>query len=172
VTALIIKGRVWVFGDNISTDLIFPTKYKHVALGNKEMMGQFAMTGADPDFPKKVKLGDIIVAGKNFGCGSSREQAATALKKVGIGVLIGESFGRIFFRNCINYALPPLRCKGLLEHVKEGDELQVDFDKAVMTNLANGYSVGFDRLPDFMLEIIQAGGLLAHGAKILKHAEG
>lgn len=167
---MIIKGRAWLFGDNISTDDIFPNRCKHLCLDNKELMGQYAMTGADPKFPKKVQKGDIIISPINFGCGSSREQAAICLKQVGIGAVISGSFGRIFYRNCINNALPVIRCSSTIDilDVKEGDIIGIDLEQGVITNTKNNKTQKFEKMPEFLLNIIKEGGLIAHGRKLLK----
>jgi len=156
---MIIRGRVWKFGDNINTDLIYPGPYLKEFLPYDEM-AKHAMEGVDPNFSKKVKKGDIIVAGRNFGCGSSREEAVTCLKAVGIGGILAESFARIFFRNAINIGLPVLECKGLLHKVKEGDLLEVDFKSGTIKNISTGEEIKTQPLPDFIIEILNKGGLL------------
>ncbi|EHP83874.1 Isopropylmalate/citramalate isomerase small subunit [Methanotorris formicicus] len=161
----IIKGRVWKFGDNIDTDAILPARY--LVYTTEEELAKFAMTGADPDFPKKVKKGDIIVGGKNFGCGSSREHAPIGLKGAGISLVIAESFARIFYRNAINIGLPLLECKDISKHVKEGDILEVDLDKGTIKNLTTGEELKAQKLPEFMMEILNDGGLMPHLKKKL-----
>jgi 3-isopropylmalate/(R)-2-methylmalate dehydratase small subunit len=161
----VIKGRVWKFGDNIDTDAILPARY--LVYTTEEELAKFAMTGADPDFPKKVKKGDIIVGGKNFGCGSSREHAPIGLKGAGISLVIAESFARIFYRNAINIGLPLLECKDITKHVKEGDILEVDLDKGIIKNLTTGEELKAQKLPEFMMEILNDGGLMPHLKKKL-----
>ncbi|AEF95683.1 3-isopropylmalate dehydratase small subunit [Methanotorris igneus] len=161
----VIKGRAWVFGDNIDTDAILPARY--LVYTTEEELAKFAMTGADPDFPKKVKKGDIIVGGKNFGCGSSREHAPIGLKGAGISLVIAESFARIFYRNAINIGLPLLECKDITKHVKEGDILEVDLDKGIIKNLTTGEELKAQKLPEFMMEILNDGGLMPHLKKKL-----
>ena len=119
-----IKGRVWKFGDNVDTDAILPARY--LIYTDPEELAKYAMTGIDEEFPKKVNKGDIIVAGRNFGCGSSREHAPIGLKALGISLVIAESFARIFYRNAINIGLPLMECKGISKKVDEGDILEVD----------------------------------------------
>jgi 3-isopropylmalate dehydratase small subunit len=114
-----IKGRVWKYGDNVNTDVIFPGKYTYTVSDPAEM-AQYAMEDLDPRFAKEVKPGDVVVAGANFGCGSSREQAVTCLKMAGVGAIIGKSFARIYYRNCINNALPALTCAEAVDALKGG----------------------------------------------------
>lgn len=154
-----IQGRVWVFGDDVNTDLIFPNKYKHVVLDDVPKAGQFAMIGADPDFPKKIAKGDIIVAGKNFGCGSSREYAPIAIKYAGISAVIAKSFGRIFFRNAINIGLPPLICPDS-EGIHEGDLISVDIEAGKIFDTTSIQTFQFTPIPDFLYRILESGGLI------------
>lgn len=158
----LIVGQVWKFGDSINTDEIIPGKY----LRNKDMQifAAHAMEGIDPEFTKKFRFGDIIVAGTNFGCGSSREQAPLALKYAGISCVIAKSFARIFFRNAINIGLP------LIEvdiECQEGDEVKVDLVKGEVTVSERNIFKG-NKLPDFLLEILNDGGLVAHRRKVTK----
>ncbi|HIP91038.1 MAG TPA: 3-isopropylmalate dehydratase small subunit [Methanothermococcus okinawensis] len=155
-----IEGRAWVFGDNIDTDAILPARY--LVYTTEEELAKYAMTGIDPEFPKKAKKGDIIVGGKNFGSGSSREHAPMGLKGLGISLVIAESFARIFYRNAINIGLPLLECKGIREHVKDGDVLRVDFNRGVVKNLTTGVELKAQKLPDFMMEILKDGGLIPY----------
>jgi methanogen homoaconitase small subunit len=151
----IIRGKIWVFGDDIDTDVIIPGKYLRTT--DMQVFADHAMEGIDPDFSKKVKPGDIIVGGNNFGCGSSREQAALALKYAGVACVVAKSFGRIFFRNSINVGLPlmeaDVRCK-------EGDEMEVYLENGKVT--VNGISYKGNKLPEFLLEILSDGGLVPH----------
>ena len=155
-----IIGRVWKFGDDIDTDVIIPGKY----LRTKEMQtfAAHAMEGVDPEFAKNVKPGDIIVAGTNFGCGSSREQAPLALKYAGVACVIAKSFARIFFRNAINVGLPLLEAD---VDCQEGDEVRIDLLKGEVTLPEKGIIKG-NKLPDFLLEILTDGGLVAHRKKV------
>jgi methanogen homoaconitase small subunit len=155
-----IIGRVWKFGDSIDTDLIIPGKY----LRTREMriFAAHAMEGVDPEFAKKVKPGDIIVAGTNFGYGSSREQAPLALKHAGVSCIIAKSFARIFFRNAINIGLPLLEAD---IDCQEGDIIRVDLLKGEVVVPQKGIFTG-NKLPDFLLEILTDGGLVAHRKKL------
>ena len=155
-----IIGRVWKFGDSIDTDLIIPGKY----LRTREMkiFAAHAMEGVDPEFAKKVKSGDIIVAGTNFGYGSLREQAPLALKHAGVSCIIAKSFARIFFRNAINIGLPLLEAD---IDCQEGDIIRVDLLKGEVVVPQKGIFTG-NKLPDFLLEILTDGGLVAHRKKL------
>jgi methanogen homoaconitase small subunit len=155
-----IVGRVWKFGNDIDTDVIIPGKYLRTK--DMQVFAAHAMEGIDPEFAKKVSLGDIIVAGTNFGCGSSREQAPLALKHAGVACIVAKSFARIFFRNAINIGLPLLEADVDCE---EGDEVEIDLLKGEIRVIGNGTFKG-NRLPDFLLEILTAGGLVAHRRKI------
>jgi methanogen homoaconitase small subunit len=155
-----IVGRVWKFGNDIDTDVIIPGKYLRTK--DMQVFAAHAMEGIDPEFAKKVTPGDIIVAGTNFGCGSSREQAPLALKHAGVACIVAKSFARIFFRNAINIGLPLLEADVDCE---EGDEVEIDLLKGEIKVLGNGTFKG-NRLPDFLLEILTAGGLVAHRRKI------
>jgi methanogen homoaconitase small subunit len=150
-----IKGRTWVFGDDIDTDVIIPGKYLRTT--DMQVFANHAMEGIDPDFPKKVKPGDIVVGGNNFGCGSSREQAALALKYAGVACVVAKSFGRIFFRNAINVGLPLMEAD---VQCHEGDEMEVDLENGKVT--VNGEQYIGNKLPDFLLEILSDGGLVPH----------
>jgi 3-isopropylmalate/(R)-2-methylmalate dehydratase small subunit len=150
-----ITGRIWKLGDNIDTDVIYPGKYLPIIVS--EEMALHALEGYDPEFPKKIKRGDIIVAGKNFGCGSSREQAATCLKYAGIAAIIAKSFSRLIFRNAINQGLPVIT-SDIVDEVKEGDEITIDFAKGIIT-----YPTGqktFPALPEMVMNILREGGLI------------
>ena len=158
---MIIKGRAWKFGDNISTDHIIPGKYKFKTLDFKEL-AQHAMEGIDPEFSRKVQPGDIIVAGRNFGCGSSREQAPLVLKHAGVGAVVARSFARIFFRNSINVGLPVVICPEAYEAVEQGELLEVNLAEGMLKNLSKGTIFNFKPLPDFLLKILLDGGLVEH----------
>jgi 3-isopropylmalate/(R)-2-methylmalate dehydratase small subunit len=153
----VIKGKVFVYGDDINTDVIFPGKYTYTVTEPKEI-AMHAMEDEDPDFVKQVVPGDIIIAGKNFGCGSSREQAAFCFKYLGMGAIIAESYSRIYFRNCINAGLPSLEIKGLLDKVKKGDVVEIDTEKGTVL-LPDGSKVSFPPLPPEVDQIMQKGGL-------------
>jgi methanogen homoaconitase small subunit len=154
-----IVGRVWKFGDDIDTDVIIPGKYLRTK--DMQVFAAHAMEGIDPEFAKKVKPGDIIVAGSNFGCGSSREQAPLALKHAGITCIVAKSFARIFFRNAINVGLPLMEAD---IECREGDEIRIDLLKGEVTVPEKGTFRG-NKLPDFLLQILADGGLVAHRKK-------
>jgi 3-isopropylmalate/(R)-2-methylmalate dehydratase small subunit len=154
---MIIKGRVHKFADNINTDDIIAAKY--LDSQDEKFLGSKCMENIDPQFSKKVKKGDIIVAGKNFGCGSSREHAPLSIKGCGISLVIAESFARIFYRNCINLGLPILVCKASSQ-IQEGDLLEVDLKKGLMKNLTRNKIFHSEKFPSFMEEIIKRGGLI------------
>lgn len=153
-----LKGRAWKFGDNINTDDIIAAKYLNL-IDPKEL-GRHCMESIDENFARNAAEGDIIVAGKNFGCGSSREHAPLAIKGCGISFVVAETFARIFYRNCINMGLSILECSGLAQDVKDGDEVEVDMDKRSVRNLTQNKSYMALPFPGFMKELIQTGGLM------------
>ena len=153
-----IKAKAVVFGNNIDTDVILPGKY--LILVDPYALAEHALEGLDTDFVNKAKPGIILIGGKNFGCGSSREQAPLALKYSGVKCVIAESFARIFFRNAINIGLPVIECKGISTAVKNGDELAVDFEAGKIENLTNGKKFQVEKLPQFILQILADGGLI------------
>ncbi|MCX8182406.1 MAG: 3-isopropylmalate dehydratase small subunit [Candidatus Methanomethyliaceae archaeon] len=152
-----IKGKVWLFGDNIDTDVILPGKY--LVLTDPNELAKHALEGLVQDFYKKISKGDIIVAGKNFGCGSSREHAPLALKYAGVGAVVAESFSRIFFRNSINIGLPAVISKGARGIIKENEHISIHLDEGYILR-ENGEKLPIERYPDFLLEILKDGGLL------------
>lgn len=154
-----IEGEVWKFGDDISTDLIISGKYKFKTL-DMGKLSEHAMEGADPKFSEKVEEGDVIVAGENFGCGSSREQAPLVLKELGIGAIISKFFARIFFRNAINVGIPVIEHEEIPDMVEEGDRLKIDLEDGKLENLSTGETFDIEPLPDFMLQILEDGGLV------------
>ncbi|MHA1595018.1 MAG: 3-isopropylmalate dehydratase small subunit [Candidatus Baldrarchaeia archaeon] len=154
-----IKGRAWKFGDDINTDLIIAGKYKYDTLDMKEL-AKHAFEAIRPGFSDAVKPGDIIVAGKNFGSGSSREQAPLVIKALGIGAVVAKSFARIFYRNAINIGLPVITCEKAYDAVTEGDELEIDVEKGIIKNLTSGQTLGFRPLPEFMIRILKEGGIV------------
>ena len=154
----LISGKVWKFGDNIDTDVIIPGKYLRTT--DMNVFASHVMEGIDPEFSQKVKKGDIIVAGKNFGCGSSREQAPLALKHAGIACVVAESFARIFFRNAINVGLPIIEAKIECE---EGDIIEIDLERGQVKN--RNFTFTGTKLPDFLREILSDGGLVEHRKK-------
>jgi methanogen homoaconitase small subunit len=151
----LISGKIWKFGDNIDTDVIIPGKYLRTT--DMSVFAAHAMEGIDPDFPQKVQNGDIIVAGKNFGCGSSREQAPLALKHAGIACVVAESFARIFFRNAINVGLPIIEAK---PDCNEGDSIDINLGEGTVSCKNNTYPGS--KLPDFLRDILADGGLVEH----------
>src|SRR5437660_12905417 len=151
------RGRVWTFGDDISTDHIIAGKY--LGTTDPKVFAEHAFEAVDPTWAKKVQPGDLIVAGANFGCGSSREQAPIALRTLGISAIIANSFARIFFRNAINLGFPVIECVGLREHVKPGDGIELDLASGEV-RLPSGEMVRFTALPPNVLEILEAGGLV------------
>jgi len=152
-----VMGKVWKFGDNINTDFICPGPMMRLPL---DQLGQAAMAGINPDFHKRVSKNDVIVAGKNFGSGSSRELAPLALKKAGIGAVVAEYFARIFFRNCIAMGLPILECRGISEKVEEGDTVQIDVAKGEIINVTKKEKYVGTKYPKEFLEIFEAGGIV------------
>ncbi|NPA15511.1 MAG: 3-isopropylmalate dehydratase small subunit [Deferribacteres bacterium] len=155
-----IKGRVWKFGDHIDTDVIIPARYLNTS--DPYELAKHCMEDADPEFASKVKEGDIIVAGENFGCGSSREHAPIAIKYAGISCVVAKSFARIFFRNAFNTGLPIVECPEAVEKTDEGDELLVDLEAGKIVNLTKGLEFEIEPIPDFMMELLKAGGLIPY----------
>lgn len=153
-----VTGTVHKYGDNVDTDVIIPARYLNTA-DHKELASH-CMEDIDKDFVKNVKEGDIIVATENFGCGSSREHAPIAIKASGISCVIATTFARIFYRNAINTALPILECKEASERIENGDKVEVNFDTGVITNLTKNETYQAQPFPQFMKDIINAGGLL------------
>ena len=151
------KGTVHKFGDNVDTDVIIPARYLNKS--DEAWLASHCMEDIDKDFVKNVKPGDIIVANKNFGCGSSREQAPSVLKALGIKAVIAKSFARIFYRNSINIGLPVIVCKDLYEHVEDGG--QADLDLSAGTVTVDGQVFSCTKLPEYMQNILNAGGLIA-----------
>ncbi|MEM3519969.1 MAG: 3-isopropylmalate dehydratase small subunit [Candidatus Hadarchaeales archaeon] len=158
--------KAFVYGDNISTDDIIAGRYlsKH----DPKWWGSHAMENIDPEFTKKVERGDVIIGGKNFGCGSSREQAPIALKEAGVAAVVAESFARIFYRNAINQGLPVLTCPGIKGKFKSGDKVSVDFVKGEVKNLTTEETFKTQPLPEFILEILRAGGLTPYMRRKMK----
>jgi 3-isopropylmalate/(R)-2-methylmalate dehydratase small subunit len=160
----VIRGRIWKFGDDVDTDQIYPGKY--LPLTDKSEMGRHAMEGVPgrEDFAKAVNPGDIIVAGKNFGCGSSREHAPAALKESGISVVIARSFARIFYRNSVNMALPVLECEAI-DGLSEGDTIEVNLQTGEITNLRSSEACRCSPFSGLELDILEAGGLIQYLSK-------
>ena len=152
---MIIEGTVIVYGDNVDTDVIIPARYLNTS--DAQELATHCMEDLDPTFIYRVKAGDIIVAGENFGCGSSREHAPLAIKASGIGAVVAKSFARIFYRNAINIGLPIIECNAQIE---QGDQIEIDFEKGELRNLTKQSTSQFVPFPDFLQTIIEAGGLL------------
>ena len=152
-----ITGKVWNFGANIDTDVIIAARYLNSS--DPEHLAKYVMEDADPEFPKKLQRGDIIVAGENFGCGSSREHAPIALKAAGVAAVVAPSFARIFYRNAFNMGLPIFELPESLE-IKEGEEISIDLDNGKITNNTTNKTYDFIAIPPFMQELIAAGGLI------------
>ena len=156
---MIAQGKVHKFADNVDTDVIIPARYLNTS--SHAELAAHCMEDIDPEFVNKVQQGDLIVANKNFGCGSSREHAPIAIKASGVSCVIASTFARIFYRNAINIGLPILECDAAAADISEGDEVCVDFDTGVIRNLTNGNTYQAQPFPPFIQNIIQKGGLLA-----------
>ena len=163
-----MRGRVWKYGDNVDTDAIIPARYLNIS--SPEELAQHCMEDIDASFASQVKSGDIVVAGANFGCGSSREHAPVALKAAGIECVIASSFARIFYRNAINIGLPILECPEASEHVEVNQELEVELGAGIIRNLSSGQIFRAAAFPSFMLGIIEAGGLVEYTRQRLHDA--
>jgi len=157
---MIFQGKVWKFGANIDTDAIIPARYLNTS--QAEELAKHCMEDADPTFTSKMSKGDIIVADKNFGCGSSREHAPIAIKTAGISCVIAPTFARIFYRNAVNIGLPILECAEAAEGINEGDTVEVDTDTGAITNLSTGVKFQAVPFPEFMQQIMAVGGLMAY----------
>jgi 3-isopropylmalate/(R)-2-methylmalate dehydratase small subunit len=157
---LTIKGKATKFGDNVDTDVILPGP--HLVHTDPNELAKHAMEGLDPKFPEKAADGVVVVGGKNFGCGYSREQAPIALKYAGVKCVLAESFARIFYRNSITIGLPVLACSGVSGRVEEGDMLVVDMQSGKVEDRTNGSVLEATRLPEFIMEILDDGGLIEH----------
>ena len=156
---MLLKGKAFKFGNDINTDYIISGKYKFKTLDMKEL-AKHVMEDLVPGFYEQINEGDMIVAGSNFGCGSSREQAPLAIKHAGISCVIAFSFARIFFRNAINTGLPVVECN--TSHIEEGDELEADLQNGIIYNKTKGIKIQANPLPDVMIKILSDGGLIQH----------
>jgi len=163
---MILRGRTWRFGDNIDTDAIIPARYLNTS--DPAELARHVMEDADNQFPNKVRPGDIIIAGRNFGCGSSREHAPIAIKSAGIQAVVAKSFARIFYRNAFNIGLPIFESEEASEDIKEGDEIEIDADSGIIKNFSKGREYRTKPIPPFMQELISAGGLIEWTRKRLK----
>jgi 3-isopropylmalate/(R)-2-methylmalate dehydratase small subunit len=155
-----LHGRVWKYGDNVDTDAIIPARYLNISA--MEELARHCMEDLDPTFAGSVQPGDIIVAGENFGCGSSREHAPLAIKGARISCVMAKSFARIFYRNAINIGLPILECPEAVEDAEKGDEASVELRAGTVTNMRTGRTYDTSPFPAFIMEIIQAGGLIPY----------
>lgn len=162
---MIMTGKAWKFGDDVSTDLIAPGRLFHLR-SNLPELAKHVLEDADPQFAAKMVQGDFVVGGSNFGCGSSREHAPTIIKLAGVSAVLAKSFARIFYRNSINVGLPVLICD--TDKINQGDELDVDLEKGSVINKTQGHTLHFAPLPGVMIKILNDGGLLAH---IEKHGD-
>jgi 3-isopropylmalate/(R)-2-methylmalate dehydratase small subunit len=167
---MIIKGKIWKFKDNIDTDVIIPARYLNTSLPKE--LALHCMEDYDSEFVKKINQGDIIVAGRNFGCGSSREHAPIALKAAGVSCIIAQSFARIFFRNAINIGLPIFESEEIAEQCFEGDFLKVDTAKGIIENINKDRAYKLNPLPAFIQNIISLGGLREYVKEELRRREG
>ena len=155
---LTVKGRVWKLGDKVNTDVITPGKYLSLPMNE---LKRHVLEPLVPEFHKKVKPGDVIVAGKNFGCGSSREQAPAALKALGVSAIVAEGFARIFFRNAISLGLAVVVCEGIWEATEEGDLIEINLETGRLTNLRLGQTFATKPLSKQMIEMLKAGGAIS-----------
>lgn len=159
---VILKGKAFKFGDSVSTDLIIPGRYAHLR-SNLPELAKHVMEDADPTFVEKVKPGDFIIAGKNFGLGSSREHAPLVIKMAGVNAILAKSVARIFFRNAVNQGLPVLICN--TDNIDAGDEMEVNLANGVVTDLTKGIQLSFSKIPQVMLDILSEGGLIPYISK-------
>jgi len=159
------NAKVWRFGDNIDTDLIIAARYLNTS--DPESLAKHAMEDADPEFVNKVTVGDVIVAGENFGCGSSREHAPIALKAVGVSAVIAKSFARIFYRNAFNMGLPIFELPEA-DEIAEGDTIMIDMESGEIKDITTGKNYKFTAIPPFMQELIAAGGLINYAKAEMK----
>ena len=163
----ILRGKAWKYGDNIDTDAIIPARY--LTSSDPRHLAEHCMEDADIEFVKKAQEGDFIIAGQNFGCGSSREHAPIAIKAAGISCVIAKSFARIFYRNSFNMGLPILECPEAIDGVRDGDEIEVDIGEGIIRNRRTGAEFHAHPIPPFMRELIEAGGLINYARKRVKN---
>jgi 3-isopropylmalate/(R)-2-methylmalate dehydratase small subunit len=163
-----IQGRVWKYGDNINTDVIFPGKYTYTVSDPQEMP-QHALEDLDPKFAGSVQPQDVIVGGRNWGCGSSREQAVVCLSEAKVGAIIAKSFARIYYRNCLNNALPAIVCPEVVDAIQDGETIEINLEAGVITCAAGEFN--FPPLPEAVMEIFNAGGLIEYTKKRLEAEE-
>ena len=158
-----LYGKAWKFGDNVDTDQIIPARY--VVTSDPEELGSHCMEDADPEFAKKVRVGDVLVGLRNFGCGSSREHAPISIKAAGVSAVIAKSFARIFYRNSINLGLPLFECPEAADRIEQGDDLELSPSTGEIKNLTKGETYRAQPLPEFAREIMAAGGLMKYVAR-------
>jgi 3-isopropylmalate/(R)-2-methylmalate dehydratase small subunit len=159
-----IQGKVWKYGDNVNTDVIFPGKYTYT-VSEPADMPQYALEDLDPAFAGTVQAGDVIVGGTNWGCGSSREQAVVCLSEAKLGAIIAKSFARIYYRNCLNNALPAIVCPEAVDAIENGEQVSIDLEQGVISCQAGDFR--FPPLPAAVMEIFNAGGLIPYTKKRL-----
>jgi 3-isopropylmalate/(R)-2-methylmalate dehydratase small subunit len=165
-----LKGRVWKYGDHVDTDVIVPARYLNMWTADE--LAPHCLEDLDADFARHVQAGDILVAGENFGCGSSREHAALAIKGTGVSCVVARSFARIFYRNAINVGLPIVECPAAVEATEQGHCLEIDLEEGRVANLDTGQLYRAEPYPPFMMEIIRAGGLVAYTRRRNRGEEG
>ncbi|MFN7064606.1 MAG: 3-isopropylmalate dehydratase small subunit [Aquificaceae bacterium] len=164
---MLIRGKVWKFGDNVDTDQIIPARYLNTS--DPYELAKYVMEDSEwPSFAKEHKEVEIIVAGRNFGCGSSREHAPIAIKYAGVPVVIAKSFARIFFRNAINIGLPIVEAPEAVDEIEHGDEVEVDLEKGIVRNLTKGKENKATKFPETLMAILRAGGLMEYAKERLK----
>jgi len=162
-----IKGKAWTFGRNVNTDLIFPKMWFRPTYEPGEMASHL-MVGIDGEFPKKISRGDIIVGGQNFGCGSSREEAAAAMKEAGVSAVVAPSFSRLFTRNAINVGLPIITSPRIDEEIKQGDIIEIDLSAGKLRNLRSGYETRLPPMAPESLKLIEDGGIANYTRRVLE----
>jgi len=165
-----MKGKVWKYGDDVNTDVILPGRY--LSNYDTKFLASHAMEDIDKEFAPNVKQGDIVVGGRNFGCGSSREQAATCLTAAGVQAVVAKSFARIFYRNAINLGLPVIQAPELVDKLQKGDEMEFDMEKGAVRLARTGETVTFKPLPPFIMELLRDGGLIPHLKKQMASKKG
>ncbi len=161
-----MKGKVWKYGKDVNTDVILPGRY--LDSYEPDYLASHALEDLDPSFSKEVRQGDIVVAETNFGCGSSREQAASCLRYCGVQAVVAKSFARLFYRNAINQGIAVIECPECVDAMSKGDEVELDISSGTINNLTTGQTIEFKPLPEFVMEIINSGGLVEHLKKKLK----
>lgn len=164
-----LRGRIWKYGDNVDTDVIIPARYLN--LSTAEELARHCLEDLDPGFAAAVQSGDVIVAGENFGCGSSREHAPLAIRGAGVGCVVARSFARIFYRNAINIGLPILESAAAVDGAESGHQLEIDLERGRIHNLTTGAVYQAEPYPPFMMDIIDAGGLIPYTRQRLEGQE-